>query len=82
MTRAVALFLVITLVFAPSASAKPVFDCTKADVRRAYPAQCPELGVPFLLGGGGSGDGDVQCGGLCGIVRDIVGRIPGIGGIL
>ena len=63
---------------APPAVAKPVFDCTDPAVRRAYAAQCPELGVPFLLGGGGPGG----CGGLCGIVRDVIDKIPGLGGIL
>ena len=77
--RAVAVALIMALGFSPSAAAKPVFDCTNPEVRRAYPAQCPELGVPFLLGGGNppGGGGGGQCGGICGILRGI----PGLGGL-
>jgi hypothetical protein len=55
----------------------PVFDCTDPEVRREYPAQCPEL--PFLLGGGGStGHGG---GGGRGILGGLLHGIPGIGGL-
>jgi hypothetical protein len=79
---AVVVAITATMVFSPSAAAKPVFDCTKAEVRRAHPAQCPELGVPFLLGGGQTGGGAPECQGLCGVLRDVLGHIPGLGGIL
>ena len=78
--RLFTLVVVCALVWAPTASAKPVFDCTDPVVRREYPAQCPEIGVPFLLGGGQephSGGG--HCGGLCGLIRGVLG---GLGGLL
>lgn len=76
--RLAAVLLLVALVFSPSATAKPVFDCTKPEIRRAYPAQCPELGDP-LIGGGHGGSG--SCTGLCGVVRGVLDTI-GLGGIL
>jgi hypothetical protein len=72
MTRLAAALLVLALLFAPAASATPVFDCTDPVVRRDYPAQCPALPDPLLTGGGQGGvPGSGSCGGLCGIVRGI-----------
>lgn len=79
--RAVLVVLTLALLLAPAAAAKPVFDCTNPEVRRQYPAQCPEVGDPLLTGGGGHGGGGGQCGGLCGVVRDVLGHIPGLGGL-
>lgn len=71
--RVTVVLLVWVFLFASSASATPVFDCTSPQVRRDYPAQCPELGVPFLLGGGNPpGKPPAGCGGLCGIVRGVL----------
>lgn len=75
MTRVLAAAVVCAaLVFAPAASAQPVFDCTKTEIRREYPAMCPELGDP-LLGGSNTGGGGGECGGLCGIVRHVLGLL-------
>ena len=65
------------LVFAPAAAATPVFDCTNPEIRRMYPAQCPEVRDPLLTGGARHGGGG-SCSGLCGILR----HIPGLGGLL
>ena len=74
--RLAAVLMVVMLISAPTAHAKPVFDCTDPDVRRHYPAQCPELGVPFLFGGDeGTSTGGGHCGVLCGILH-------GLGGLL
>lgn len=82
-TAVAALAVAVAVGGAPSVAAKPAFDCTDPAVRRNYPAQCPELGVPFLLGGGSPGGGGPgRCGGLCGVVRDVIDKIPGLGGIL
>lgn len=78
--RAVAVALAVAVLFAPAASATPVFDCTNPEIRRQYPAQCPQLGDPLLTGGGHGGGG--QCGGICGIVRGVLGHVPGLGGLL
>lgn len=71
--RATAAVLTLALLFAPTAAATPVFDCTKPEVRRAYPAQCPQLSDPLLTGGHGGGGG--QCGGLCGILHRVLGGL-------
>lgn len=45
----------------------------------AFAAQHKDLcGNPLLNGGGPSG----ECGGLCGVIRDVIGHIPGLGGLL
>jgi hypothetical protein len=54
----------------------PVFDCTNPEIRREYPAQCPEL--PFLLGGGQPQTGG---GGGRGVLGGILHSIPGLGGL-
>lgn len=79
--RIAAAMLAGLLLFAPSASATPVFDCTDPAVRHTYPAQCPVIGPGVGIGGGGAGGGG-SCTGLCGIVRDVVRSIPGLGGLL
>lgn len=52
--RVLVVVLTLALLFAPVASATPVFDCTKSEIRQQYPAQCPELPDPLLTGGGGT----------------------------
>lgn len=76
--------LMFVLMVMPVASAKPVFDCTDSKVAYEHPAQCPGLGVPTLLGPhvGGGGPHGGSCNGLCGLVRDVVNSIPGLGGFL
>jgi hypothetical protein len=60
----------------------PVFDCENPEVRRRYPAQCPEPPI-FISGGpGGVGGGGGGTCGVCDLVRDVVKRIPGVGGLL
>jgi hypothetical protein len=80
MVRCLAVAVVAAaLLFAPAASATPVFDCTQPEIRRQYPAQCPELPDPLLTGGGGHGGGGPSgCGGLCGIVRGVLGAVGGL----
>jgi hypothetical protein len=76
--------IVAAMAFAPTASGKPVFDCKDPDVRRQYPAQCPAIGPPGILGGspGGTATGGSQdCSGLCGVVKGVLDTI-GLGGIL
>jgi hypothetical protein len=77
--RVLVVVLTLALLFAPVASATPVFDCTKSEIRQQYPAQCPELPDPLLTGGGGHGGGGPSgCGGLCGIVRGVLGAVGGL----
>jgi hypothetical protein len=69
---AVVVAIVAGMVFAPAASGTPVYDCTNPEVRRIHPAQCPEAGVPFLLGGGGGSTGH---GGDDGGILGTIGRV-------
>ena len=71
----------IRIVWDVSPPLQPVFDCSAVEVRRQYPMQCPDLGVPPLLGGGGPGGGGGACRGLCGLVDGVLKRI-GLGGLL
>jgi hypothetical protein len=65
------------LAFAPTARATPVFDCTDPEVRREYPMQCPQLGVPGILGGSPGGGGG-SCGALCHIGHLLHGLTGGL----
>lgn len=78
MTKVAAILMVAAMLFAPL-PATPVFDCTKIEVRREYPKQCPQPSDPLLGGGHHGGGGGGQCGGLCGLVRDVVDAINPFG---
>jgi hypothetical protein len=70
---AVAVTVVITMGGNAAATADPVQDqqCQDRAWAKLHPQICYKyVGGPFGIGGGGG-----SCGGLCGIVRDVLGSI-------